>query len=324
MASPQVEEGFTRIANEVLDKLIQAPLGATELRCVLAIIRRSWGWGKREAEIALKQFAELTARDVESIRDALSSLQKKRVIAQVRPPAFNIAATWSVEKNWELWEWGDGKKPQSAIKTTDPVKNHTPHPVKNHTPDPVENPTPPSESGPQRSQNQPTAAAPKLQKENIKKSKEIKGRANGADPRFQSLLEYFFKRWQEDRGYQFIATPADFRGLQGLLKRTDGQLEAIQIRKAMDEFISSSDSWHRKQGKPLAYFCGNIHAFLDGKAQSKNAGLYVGAHTEAEGNTASAEEMQAYEAKVKKILETRQKHEMESLQKQVERERRRR
>ena len=280
MASPQIEDGYTRIANEVLDHLIQAPLGGTEIRCVLAIIRQSWGWGKREAEIALKQFVEMTARDVDSVRQSLSNLQKKRIIAQVSPPAFDRAAVWMVEKNWELWEWGGvGKTPDSPIKNPDSHKIPTPQGGILPTPPSHKLPTPPTAKRPQRAQNQPTAAARKLQKENIKKSKEIKAESDdkASDARYRPLLDYFFTRYMETRGQKFFAVPADFKGLQGLLRRTRGQddFSIKHIQEAMDRFLLSQDPFHKKQGKPLAYFCGNISAFRNGTARAA-PDLHVG------------------------------------------------
>jgi hypothetical protein len=84
-----------------------------------------------------------------------------------------------------------------------------------------------------------------------------------ADARFQPLVDYFFKRYLELRGHRLFAVPADFKGLEALLKRTAGQddFSIENIEAAMDRFLSSADAFHKKQGKPLAYFCGNINAF---------------------------------------------------------------
>lgn len=43
MASPQIENGYTTIANEILDHLYKQPLNGTELKVVMCILRYTFG-----------------------------------------------------------------------------------------------------------------------------------------------------------------------------------------------------------------------------------------------------------------------------------------
>jgi len=45
MANPRLENGYTRIANKLLEKIPEAELGALQLGLLLVVIRRSWGEG---------------------------------------------------------------------------------------------------------------------------------------------------------------------------------------------------------------------------------------------------------------------------------------
>ena len=44
MASPQLEDGFTRVANELLEALAKLKLCAYETKVLIFIIRKTYGW----------------------------------------------------------------------------------------------------------------------------------------------------------------------------------------------------------------------------------------------------------------------------------------
>ena len=78
MTSPQLENGYTRIANEILDAFIgsKITIPAEVMRIVLFIIRKTYGYGKKEDIIALSQFALATG------------LKKPNIIRAVRKAIF--------------------------------------------------------------------------------------------------------------------------------------------------------------------------------------------------------------------------------------------
>lgn len=79
----QKENGFTGIANELLDSLITSDLSHRELKLVLAIIRRTWGWKKKEDIISLSQFQEMTGIDFSNVSKSLKSLVERGYISRV-------------------------------------------------------------------------------------------------------------------------------------------------------------------------------------------------------------------------------------------------
>ena len=44
MANPQIENGYTAIANEILDHLYKQSLNGTELKVVMCILRYTFGF----------------------------------------------------------------------------------------------------------------------------------------------------------------------------------------------------------------------------------------------------------------------------------------
>ncbi|MBL1293034.1 MAG: replication protein [Thiotrichales bacterium] len=59
-ASPQVEDGFTSIANELLEAIIRFDFSKRQQKIVFAIIRKTYGFGKKSDDISLSQMHEMT------------------------------------------------------------------------------------------------------------------------------------------------------------------------------------------------------------------------------------------------------------------------
>ena len=47
MASPQIEDGYTKIANELLEAISKVNLSSYEFRVIMAIIRKTYGFNKK-------------------------------------------------------------------------------------------------------------------------------------------------------------------------------------------------------------------------------------------------------------------------------------
>ncbi|MFY1957100.1 replication protein [Achromobacter xylosoxidans] len=59
-SSPQVEDGHTRIANELLEAMCCAGLSARQWAVVMAVVRKTYGYGKKSDEIGLTQLEQMT------------------------------------------------------------------------------------------------------------------------------------------------------------------------------------------------------------------------------------------------------------------------
>lgn len=105
MANPQKEDGYTPIANEILDALVQAPFLGAELRVILYIIRKTYGFGKTEDGISLTQFEHATNQSRPTVVKAIKNLQLVNTIELVNSGnsknSFNI---YKFNKNYESWK----------------------------------------------------------------------------------------------------------------------------------------------------------------------------------------------------------------------------
>ncbi len=107
MASPQTTNGYTKIANEILERLSFAGINGSGYRILLVVIRKTYGFNKRKDYISLSQFQKSTQMDRKQAVETIKYLVGKRILLKEE-------SVYKFNKNWE--EWVVGKRPpQCAI-----------------------------------------------------------------------------------------------------------------------------------------------------------------------------------------------------------------
>lgn len=101
MASPQKENGYTPIANEILEELVKIDLLGAELRVLLFIIRKTYGYHKKSDQISFTQFEKGTGISRQTINKTLKNLMAKGLIVKICLPGGNIG--YSFIKDHENW-----------------------------------------------------------------------------------------------------------------------------------------------------------------------------------------------------------------------------
>lgn len=122
-ASPQVEDGYTRIADEFLEALIAADYPASVIRFVLIVVRETWGWQRKESKIPAKRFADalgVTERRVRQIRDDCLRHNLIEVEAgdQFDTPTYRVQKHYT---DWLTWKTGHPWEYKSTRKTGMPT-----------------------------------------------------------------------------------------------------------------------------------------------------------------------------------------------------------
>ncbi|MDE9557935.1 replication protein [Xenorhabdus bovienii] len=69
-----VEDGYTRIANELLESIASSDLTARQLKVMLAIIRKTYGFGKKTDRVADSQIAGITGLSRQNVNKAKNEL----------------------------------------------------------------------------------------------------------------------------------------------------------------------------------------------------------------------------------------------------------
>ena len=82
MANVQVENGYTRIANEALEALVKVRLPPSEKDLILFIIRKTYGYNKREDRISLTQFEKGTDLSRPTVVKALRNLISRKIVVK--------------------------------------------------------------------------------------------------------------------------------------------------------------------------------------------------------------------------------------------------
>jgi|AntDeeMinimDraft_5_1070356.scaffolds.fasta_scaffold03604_4 phage replication O-like protein O len=98
---PQVEDGYTRIANELFEALIQAPLTDRERRVALAVIRLTYGWNKKADRIADSQIADVAHLPRQKVNKTKQQLVAKKVL-KIEGAGHGLL---SINKHYEEWQF---------------------------------------------------------------------------------------------------------------------------------------------------------------------------------------------------------------------------
>src|SRR3990167_11373644 len=101
MANPQIENGYTKIANEILEKLVNTPLLGAEFQVLLFIIRKTYGYNKKQDRISFTQFEKGTGISRQTINKTIKNLVAKGMIVKIYLPEGNIGYTFI--KDHEKW-----------------------------------------------------------------------------------------------------------------------------------------------------------------------------------------------------------------------------
>jgi phage replication O-like protein O len=122
MAKPELENGFTRIANEILEAIGKTKLNGHEFRILIILFRQTYGYGKKNDKISAAQWEEFTGINRRKIWEAIDGLKKKNIIIIDNNHNTNI---YSFQKNYEEWI-SDKHVPKTSLVTkTAPAEKGT-------------------------------------------------------------------------------------------------------------------------------------------------------------------------------------------------------
>jgi len=80
MANPQKENGFTPIANEIMEALAGIRISGEARQCLDVILRKTYGWNKKSDIISLSQFSLLTKMPKSTVCRSLIKLRQMAII----------------------------------------------------------------------------------------------------------------------------------------------------------------------------------------------------------------------------------------------------
>jgi phage replication O-like protein O len=82
LAGPQKEDGYTAIANEILEQIAKVKLSPTQYRIIFIVWRYTYGFNRKEHELSLGFLSKATGCDKRQLQRELKDLEKMNVIKQ--------------------------------------------------------------------------------------------------------------------------------------------------------------------------------------------------------------------------------------------------
>lgn len=112
-STPQLKNGYTRIANELLDALISRNFGLQEYKILLCIIRKTYGFNKKTDDMTLTQIANTTGLDLGNVSKKIKSLSARNILLKQQGKYGYILG---LNKHYGTWKVLSIQ--QSVVKTT--------------------------------------------------------------------------------------------------------------------------------------------------------------------------------------------------------------
>lgn len=100
-ASPQLEDGHTRIANELLEAMLLARLTSRQWAVAIALIRKTYGYNKKTDDIGLSQLADMTGLAKSHVSVTVRELEERRIISRKQGKFGHIMG---INKNHLIWK----------------------------------------------------------------------------------------------------------------------------------------------------------------------------------------------------------------------------
>jgi phage replication O-like protein O len=116
--SPQLENGYTKIANEVLDNIAKAKLNGTQFRILMVVWRSTYGWDKKEFRLSESFLANATGIHKQQIKRELKEMLNIGLLVEIEKPTFNTSRVIGFNKRYQESSEVSKKIPVSEIDTT--------------------------------------------------------------------------------------------------------------------------------------------------------------------------------------------------------------
>lgn len=113
--NPQLEDGFTPIADELLEAMCRNTMFNVNTRVYFALIRLIYGWGKTSDKIARSQITDLTNIKVNNVTRALQELKKMNMIG-VSDLIPGVPRTYTIIKTYGDWRPVSKVRPHSNLR----------------------------------------------------------------------------------------------------------------------------------------------------------------------------------------------------------------
>lgn len=103
MASPQKENGYTSIANELLEQIYRRRFSASQLKILLLVIRFTYGFNRKTAALSNTFIAAGTGIHEITVSKEVGTLLRDNVLELYKKPSFHNSRVIGINKDYEGW-----------------------------------------------------------------------------------------------------------------------------------------------------------------------------------------------------------------------------
>ena len=103
MASPQKENGFTPIANEILEQVVKLPLNGSQFSILITIWRYTYGYNRSKCEISQTFIAKATGISRSHISREINPLFEMEILKYIRKPTHGKSGVIAFNKDYDKW-----------------------------------------------------------------------------------------------------------------------------------------------------------------------------------------------------------------------------
>lgn len=107
--SPQLEDGFVRIANELMLAILKSPFTARQQKVVFAIIQKTYGYGKKVDDVSASQIGDLCGLNRTHVTATLNQLLAMKVIHK-EPGVYGSLV--GINKDYSKWSFASTESVQ--------------------------------------------------------------------------------------------------------------------------------------------------------------------------------------------------------------------
>jgi phage replication O-like protein O len=112
MANVQTENGYTKIANELLEQMALTKFSPIQYRIIFVIWRYTYGFNRKEHEMSLNFLHEATNYDKRQLQRELTKLEERKIITQTVESGSSRVIGFN--KNHDEWD-GNSTKGKTTI-----------------------------------------------------------------------------------------------------------------------------------------------------------------------------------------------------------------
>ena len=113
---PQLEKGYTRIADAILEKVAKTKLNGTQFRILMIVWRSTYGWQKKEHSLSIGYLSKATDINNRQVQRELNKLIDMNILKEIKAPTFNTSRVIGFNKNYVSIKQEVSNKPQVANK----------------------------------------------------------------------------------------------------------------------------------------------------------------------------------------------------------------